>query len=142
MMIRRVDPERYAQTITRLHKACLPEDSMPALEGSWWLTFDGDKAVAFAASRPSYQWGDTTYLSRCGVLASHRGKGLQRRLIRVREKHARAAGKRWLISDTRTNPHSANNLIRAGFTMYEPGSPWSFKDALYWKKRLLNDGKQ
>jgi GNAT superfamily N-acetyltransferase len=136
--ISRIDPLKFSQVIERLHRECFPSDALCELEGIWWLAKDGATPVAFAAMKASAQWGDAAYLSRCGVLASHRGQGLQRKLIRVREAAARSQGLRWLITDTRRNPASVNNLTRAGFQMYEPSRPWSFKDALYWKKKLDN----
>ena len=136
--IRRVDPDKHAETITRLHEAAFDAtaDAVPPLVGAWWLAYDEGVPVAFAASKPSEQWTDAVYLSRCGVAPSHRGKGLQRRLIRVRELAARRAGVTWIVTDTRQNPASSNNLIKAGYLLYEPAKPWSFPDALYWKKNL------
>jgi len=34
------------------------------------------------------------------------------------------------------NVASANNLIKAGFKLYRPEKPWSFVNALYWRKRI------
>lgn len=136
MQIRRVDPKSHSQTITHLHRLSFPNDKVCALAGSWWIAYDAGQPVAFAGMNPSARWCDAVYLSRCGVIPSHRGRGLQGRLITVRERSARKAGANWLITDTRANPQSSNNLIKAGFLLYEPAAPWGFRDALYWRRRL------
>lgn len=138
MKIQRVDGVRHAEVLRELQRAALPEDKpVPTRStGWWWLAFDGDTPVAFAGLAPSSQWQDTGYLCRAGVLESHRGKGLQKRLIQVRAAHARRLGWQWLVTDTRRNPASANSLIACGFRMYEPSNPWSFRDAVYWRLRL------
>ncbi len=76
------------------------------------------------------------YLCRSGVVPEHRGKGLQKRLIRVRETYARNMAMNWVISDTTCNPPSANSLIACGFKLYEPAQPWGNRSTIYWRKRL------
>lgn len=95
----------------------------------------GDLA-GFAGLAPSSRWADTGYLCRAAVLPDYRGRGLQKRLIRVRIAKARRLGWRWLVTDTRQNPASANSLIDCGFRMFEPSEPWSFSDACYWRLKL------
>lgn len=60
--------------------------------GHWWIAYDGELPVAFAGIAQSYRWGDAGYLCRAGVIRSHRGQGLQKRLIRIREAKARRLG--------------------------------------------------
>lgn len=123
-----------------LHAATFPEDDEPDWEtGTWWLVFDECHAVAFAGLTPSQQFSDCAYLVRAGVLAAWRGRGLQRRLLRVRERHARAAGYNWLVTATYNNLPSSNSLIAAGYRLYEPSRPWLAKGALYWRKQLKAD---
>jgi hypothetical protein len=62
--------------------------------------------------------------------------GLQKRLIRVRERMARELGWAWLITDTFQNPPSANSLISCGFKNFAPTKPWGFAGANYWRKKL------
>lgn len=76
------------------------------------------------------------YFSSAGVLADHRGNGLQRRLIAVRLRYAKSIGAVEVVTDTRDNPISANNLIACGFRCWTPLYPWSYTDAVYWKKYL------
>lgn len=78
-----------------------------------------------------------TYLARMGVLPEARGHGLQRRMVRAAVAWAKAlppeASGQIMVSDTRANPVSANNLIAIGFRMWEPPWAWSFSDSQYWR---------
>lgn len=104
--------------------------------GHWWIAYDGDTPVGFAGIAQSVKWSDAGYLCRAGVLRSHRGKGIQKRLIRVRERKARQVGWNWVISDTFDNPASSNSLISCGYRLFAPSKPWGFKGALYWRKKI------
>jgi GNAT superfamily N-acetyltransferase len=122
-----------------LQLACLPDDEPVFPEnGSWWVGYDmtSRQPIAFGLVKPSSQWRDTAYLARAGVLPAYRGQGLQRRLITLRERFARRQGYRWMISDTTDNTPSANNLIKAGYRLLDPSSPWASSDTLYWVKDL------
>ncbi|WP_368408593.1 GNAT family N-acetyltransferase [Caldimonas mangrovi] len=115
----------------------LPADEpAPTSLGWWWVASEGGNPVGFAGLWPSSRWSDAGYLSRSGVLPSARGRGLQKRLIRVREKKARELGWRWLITDTYRNPPSANSLIACGFRMFHPSKPWAADGACYWRKQI------
>ena len=129
--------------LTSLQLACLPEDEpMATNEGYWWLGFDGKQSAAFCSSRPSSQWEDAMYMSRCGVLPAWRGKGLQRKMLSIRERHARKLGYTWSITDTTENPASANNLIRNKYKIIEPSSPWGLNEqTIYWTKCLTKTPK-
>lgn len=133
--------QRVAHTDERLralHKRTLPSDRPPTWsDGWWWIAFDdAGEPVGFCGLQPSVRWLDCIYLCRAGVVPSARGKGLQRRLISVRLRFARAMGMRWAVTDTFENPASSNNLIRCGFMLYEPSRPWGYKGALYWRRKV------
>lgn len=137
---RRVDgtDEDIADTIREMHELTFGPTA-PNVDpeyGYWWLTYHGREPVAFCGMKASAQWLNTGYLYRVGVLEAHRGKGLQQRLIAVREAHARKLGWTHTVTDTTENTPSANSLIRRGYVLYEPGKPWSLPNALYWKKKL------
>lgn len=108
-------------------------------DGHWWIAYEGTVPIAFAGVAQSRKWSDTGYLCRSGVLPSHRGKGLQKRLLRVRERKARQLGWNWLVSDTFDNPASSNSLIACGFRIFKPTAPWSFNGAIYWRKKLTKE---
>jgi GNAT superfamily N-acetyltransferase len=137
---RRVDgtDEDIAETLRELHDRCFG-DTAPQINpdaGYWWLTYCGKSPAAFCGMLASHRWANTGYLYRVGVLEEHRGKGLQQRLIAVREAHARRLGWTHTITDTTENTPSANSLIRRGYVLYDPKQPWSLPHALYWKKEL------
>lgn len=131
------DPEVEALLI-RMQLECLPEDRpLHPKEGYWWIAYtETGVPAAFCSLKSSVRWAETGYLSRAGVLWGHRGKGLQKRLIRVRIARARHLGWQWLLSDTSENPASANSLIACGFKMYEPAQPYGLKTSVYWRRRI------
>lgn len=136
--IRRIDNKRpeVQQLLKRLQKVCLPDDRVfNTDQGYWWVAYHDVETIAFAGMVPSSNWTDVGYLCRAGVVPDHRGRGLQKRLIRARMQSAKRIGWRWLITDTRS-PESANSLISCGFKMYQPSNPWAYRDSCYWRKEL------
>lgn len=118
-----------------------PPNGLASLDkGQWWIAYEPGKDMkqlaGFCAVCPSAQFKDTAYLLRVGVMPAYRGKGLQKRFIRLRARWAREQGFSWLVTDTTNNPASSNSLISEGFKLYEPTRPWSFDNALYWRKKL------
>jgi GNAT superfamily N-acetyltransferase len=124
--------------LTRLQKQCLPyDDPFSTTSGYWWLAYSETGALAgFAGLVPSLRWSDCGYLCRAGVLPSHRGQGLQKKLIKARIRQAKKLGMNWLVTDTYDNPPSANSLISTGFQMFNPTKPWGGQGVLYWRKKL------
>jgi GNAT superfamily N-acetyltransferase len=131
------DPQWYA-VISALQLECLPGDTpYDHTIGYWHVAFTEDKKpIAFSGLVPSSRWSDCGYLCRAGVLPDHRGNGLQKRLIRVRIRQAKANGWAWLITDTYKNPPSSNSLISCGFKLFDPTVPWGAKGTLYWRYRI------
>lgn len=138
--IKKVDlrNESDKTVILFLQKKILPSDApYQPTQGHWWLAYAEDgRPVAFAGLVRSKRFTDTGYLCRAGVSDDCTGKGLQKRLISVRIRKAKELGWNWLITDTTNNPASSNSLINAGFKIYTPSSPWSFKNAIYWKYKI------
>jgi GNAT superfamily N-acetyltransferase len=134
--IRKVDGTAHADELNALQKECLPGDKMADVtHGGWWIAYDGNKPVAFAGTQ-GCTLPLTAYLVRSGVLRSHRGMGLQKRLIRARCAHAKRLGYRRVVSDTSNNPASSNALIACGFRLFEPAKPWGLKSSIYFRKAL------
>ena len=126
-----------AETLLTLQRRILPSDqALDPKSGFWWVVFDGDLPVAFAALRNVPSWAHTGYMARCGVLPAYRGRGIQRSLLTVREKMARRLGMVRIISTTYNNPASANNLIARGYRTYEPVQRWGANETIYWVKNL------
>ena len=138
MRIRAVDPHDPATRalLEYLQLTILPSDAPADYIGFWWVAYDGTEPVGFASLYASNRWSDAGYLSRAGVTRSHRGRGLQKRLIRVRERRARDLGWRWLITDTWNNPPSQNSLIACGYRTFTPSKPWAGDGVTYWRKKL------
>jgi GNAT superfamily N-acetyltransferase len=103
--------------------------------GDWWLVANGRELVGFCGLTPSTYRPNTGYLKRAAVREGYRGHGLQRRMLTVRERHARSLGYDTLYTDTATfNYRSSNNLFRAGFELFRPDPIWNGEDFLYWRK--------
>lgn len=114
-------------------------DSAPQIEpeyGHWWIAWLKDRAAGFCGLKISQSSPGDGYLHRAGVLAQHRGNGLQRRFIRVREALARELGMSRMVTDTTDNVASANSLMSCGYRLYTPEGPWAFSSSLYWQKPL------
>jgi GNAT superfamily N-acetyltransferase len=130
--------QKMASLLLWLQLETLPrDDPYETAKGFWWVAYDGALPVGFCGMVRSYRWSDTGYLCRAGVVRSHRGNGLQKRLIGVRERKARSIGWRWLITDTASyNVASSNNLAARGFKLFCPSTRWGHEDGLYWRKEL------
>jgi GNAT superfamily N-acetyltransferase len=104
--------------------------------GYWWIVNFNLEPVAFAGLVPFHPFSKTGYLKRCYVSPEHRGKGLQRKLLTIREKKARQLGWTLMVSDCGNgNQGSIKNFDKAGYTVCEPEQPWE-KESLYWYKEL------
>jgi GNAT superfamily N-acetyltransferase len=138
-MINRVDIRKaeVQDRLSVLQNICLPYDQPTDTNfGCWWVATKDGQDVGFAGLTRSLSWTDCGYLCRAGVVPDARGQGLQKQLIRVRIRQAKALGWNWLVTDTTDNPASANSLIATGFKIFEPTKPWGFKNTLYWRRKL------
>ena len=138
-MIKRVDirKESVQLKLSVLQKKCLPFDiPYDTNFGSWWIATKDGVDIGFAGLVRTVSWTDCGYLCRAGVIPDARGQGLQKKLIRVRLRQAKALGWKWVITDTTDNPASANSLIATGFKLFQPTKPWGFKNTLYWRRKL------
>lgn len=104
-----------------------PED-VPYRErdAQWWVVETGDsrsrRVIGYAAARIFGTRPATCYLTRVGVAVRHRGHGLQRRLIRARERWAASRGCTEVVTYVSSdNVHSLNSLIACGYRACLPG---------------------
>jgi len=139
--IREADGCDDAADLAILHELIFETTAPPAdtSDGHWWLVYAArdPNPVAFAGVVPSDRYSAAGYYKRVGVLPHCRGHGLQLRLTRVIERRCRRQGWRRIISDTTDNVPCANNFIRAGYRLFDPGAAaWSFPNSLYWTKDL------
>lgn len=137
IVIRAVSGVAAKAQLLELQLAILPCDKpAPTHVGWWWIVYDGPLPVGFCGLYQSVKWRDAGYLCRSGVMPEYRGRGLQKRLIRLRERKAREAGMTWLVTDTYENPPSSNSLIACGYKTYQPETPWGADGVTYWRKSL------
>jgi GNAT superfamily N-acetyltransferase len=134
VLVRAAKPEEI-DDLEELDKATLPE-CPPSLETDWWGAWCGGELVGYAGGQLTAD-GTAYYLSRSGVLPAFRGRGIQKRLIRVRLKYAATLGLEWAVTYTATyNPASANALIACGFRAFLPAYQWAGPGWNYWRKAL------
>lgn len=140
--IREVDgSDAEIATVIRRFNAMAPE-LFPTLsdhhlsDGYWWLAYHGDDAVAFAGLVPFEPFTGVGYFKRCYVMPDHVGRGLQLRLMFVREVKARDLGYSQIVSECSADSHSNPNFRRAGFETFEPEQPWGKPASVYWRKVL------
>ena len=120
------------QAIAAMDAVLFPGDT--PVEGweniTWWIGMEKGVPVCYCGVK---DYSDYAYLNRAGVMPSHRGQGFQRRMIATRLKWAKDR-KLSAISDTTIwNVRSSNNLIRAGFKLFNPSVPWGGEEAIYWR---------
>lgn len=126
--------------VERMHKLSMPKDHFDNEPGSvhWLIKLkDGTlKQVGFASLRPVYG-ENAVFLSAAGVIKEMRGHGLQRKLIHVRCRWARAHGFKWALTYTmKDNYFSYRNLQKCGFELYPPDNHYRGRNVLYWRKEL------
>lgn len=136
--ILRASPDHW-EALRALHTLTFPGDEHEDYtEGWWWIVYDGCDPVAFAGMRESLTEPGAIYFSRCGVLPPYRGQGLQKKLLAARLRQVKKVGAAACITTTIVmNTPSSNNLIRAGFRLFEPPVPWGHSETLYWRKDII-----
>lgn len=137
--IRKCLSEADVATATELDRACLPADDPYTEPGTvYWLAWKGGKAVGMAALIPVAKEPGVYFLARAAVLPGYRGAGIQKRLVRARERYVKDAGGHCIISYVYAdNVASANSLIRCGYALYLPEAKWSgLARSLYFHKTL------
>lgn len=136
LTIRRMLTDEFEQELYDLQAKCFQNYYIyPLSTACWWLAFEDEVPVGFAGFCRGKSTG-AAYLCYAGVAESHRGRGLQKRLIRVRVREARRQGYREAVTDTYNNPASANSLIACGFRSFIPPVPWDGPTSQYWRLLL------
>lgn len=141
-------PEPARKQIEALDRILFESDAKAEIPGSWWwLAFDPKgKPVGFAALRACKEKCNAgiAYLTRSGVLKAHRGRGIQKRLIRARVAQAKRTGSiKAVVSYTLNWNHaSANSLASCGFNLYRPAEDWAGKYAHYFRLPISRQSKR
>lgn len=104
------------------------------LDGYWWAVLFESRPIGFGGLR-LLDGGKTGHLCRAAISNKHRGKGLQKKLIKLRLRKVKELRLKQAVAYTIDNPISANNLIKCGFLTYSPSRNWSkAKGSLYLRK--------
>lgn len=121
----RVRREHDLEWLREVHRVAFPHDAWPTEDIQlYWTAVRGDELLGFAGATFCDR---VLHLTRCAVVASAQGLGLQRKLIGVRERYARRI---WCTTietyTTRDNWASITNLIRCGYRFAPCRSPLYF----------------
>lgn len=124
------------RTVRRLHRKLFPNDEYD-LEGQLWVCRDSNKnPVGFCAARLLEDM-ETVFLNRSGVLPIANGNGLQRRMIKVRERWAAEGGAKNIVTYALHDNHaSIVNLVKSGYLLYHPAWRWASEGVHYFLKEL------
>ena len=101
----------------------------------WWAFIDDEGKVG--AYCGSIYANNICIMIRAWVKKKHRGKGLQKKLIKTRINAAKIQDCHTIITyTTKDNYPSANNLISQGFKLYFPEYAYGGNEMLYWSKKI------
>lgn len=123
---------RLRRAIKRLDRICIAGGTYPITGAHWWVGLLEDRVVCYCGLKPLPNDPGLAYLCRAGVSPAHRGRGLQRRMIRLRVRFARDEGFRQVVTDCSIhNGPSLHSLFDCGFRLYEPQMRWSGAPWMY-----------
>lgn len=123
--------------IVKLDSRIFPNDIFYEHENNhYWTVKKESKVIGFCMATV-WEVNKALFLSRAGIIPSERGKGLQRRMIRVRENFARKNKIKDIITYvSKDNIPSFVNLIKSGYFVYEPQYLYAGSDNFYLIKRI------
>ena len=136
-MIRRATSDDI-EAIEAADRVCFPLDK--AYFFAWvknvsWVAHDNGEMVGYISAHPLRR--GVWFFSRVGVMPSHRGRGLQRKLMSVLEKHGRANGWKFIVTYTvGINGWSTRNILASGYRTYEPRKSYVGWDVVHLRKKL------
>lgn len=100
---------------------------------AWWVVIIKNKIIGYCGC--IYSEGICIF-NRAWVHKDFRGKGIQKRMIKEREKAAKKQCGICVTYTTKNNFASANNLISAGFTLFCPQYQYAGEEMLYFRKKI------
>jgi ribosomal protein S18 acetylase RimI-like enzyme len=136
-MIRRATPDDI-EAIEAADRVCFPFDKpyIFAWERNVSWVAQEEELVGYLSAHPLNGRG-RWFFSRVGVMPSHRGRGLQRKLMATMEKHGRANGWGEIVTYTAGfNGWSTRNILAAGYRTYEPRKSYVGFEVVHLRKRL------
>ena len=125
--------------IRALHKEIFPVDECDIrnTDHLWKVEDDTNKLVGFCSLRLLECEPNVVFFNWAGLLVEARGKGLQKRMIRTREKWCRKNNIKSIITyTTPANIQSASSLLKTGYLLYIPDYSWAGENILYFIKDL------
>lgn len=99
-----------------------------------WLAFFGPSPVAFLVASPAPD--QSLCIDRVGVRSTHRGHGLQKRLMGMCKRGSKRLGLKRLFSYTMSNPHSDLNFCKMNFRVFKT-EIYAAKHVLFWWELIL-----
>jgi predicted acetyltransferase len=133
--------ENAPLAVLALDEICFPHDHRVILDkATWWIVWKKNEAIGYAGLRLCENQCNKgmAFLNRVGIMPKHRGKGLQKRLIRARESYARVIGVKEVVTYcVPWNCASVNSLVSCGYKLYRPATKWGGAGAIYLRKRLF-----
>jgi hypothetical protein len=99
----------------------------------WWAMEDEGKIIAYCGCILSE---GVCIFNRAWVHRNFRGNGFQSKMIKARLAKANGLAYVAITYTTFDNVHSANNLIKNKFTLYNPMYAYAGGDKLYFKKEF------
>lgn len=126
--IRRTDNTAEIAELDRLYISGTPLSDVELEDSQWWIAEEHNIVLGFCGARIV---NDECFLIRSAVCVGARGRGLQKRFIRLRIRWARAQG----VSRAHTYVHVTNipsmrSLINCGFR------PFKYEDSFVHFSRL------
>lgn len=118
-----------------LDRQCFPTDvTIEPEKGHYWILWADGAPIGYTGIVMAKRDPGTAVRTRSCVLRGYRGKGLQRRLIRVTQRWARRERLECVLATTASwNSSSANNFIRTGWRVYNPKNHWMEAGTIYWR---------
>jgi len=125
--------------VISLNAVILPEDDLNVGHETYhWIATDKRSGEPVGFCSVSDIGHGILFLSRAGLLRSHRGRNIQRRFIKVRESFAKRNGFESIITYTlKDNYQSMSSLIKSGYKLYTPEYNYAGDDFYYFIKELL-----
>jgi len=124
--------------IILLNELIFPEDELDVGHNTFhWLARNKHNNEPIGFCSVSDFGEGILFLSRAGLLPEYRGRNIQRRFIRVREKFAMRNGYQKIITYTlKNNYNSISSLIKSDYHIYTPAYEYVGKEFTYFIKDL------
>jgi GNAT superfamily N-acetyltransferase len=124
--------------VLNLNALIFPEDDLNVGDNTFhWIATDkrSKEPIGFCSVT---DFGEgILFLSRAGLLPEYRGRNIQRKFIRLRERFARSNGYKKIITYTlKDNYQSMNSLFISGYKIYTPEFQYVGPGYMYYIKEL------